>query len=315
MPAAAIASHFNARDGTGQVKGSASALLRGYCIPVASRLTRMTLPSTPTEFDQLAAALNGQYKLVREIGRGGMGVVYLADDVKLARRVAISTLPAPLATDPLVRERYLREARTAGSLSHPNIVPIHRADELSGRVFFDMGYVNGASRATRITTSGPMPAPTVVRILRDVADALGYAHGRGLVHRDVKAENILIDGATGRALVTDLGIARLAEATPLTSTGQVLGTVYYLSPEQVTGDQIDARSDIYALGVVGYFALSGRFPFYAELASAVLIAHVNKTAPPLHEVAPETPRPLADIIDRCLAKDPVERYQDCESLS
>jgi serine/threonine-protein kinase len=277
----------------------------------------MTLPdSTPatTEFGLFAAALAGQYALVREIGRGGMGIVYLADDLKLDRRVAIKTLPPHLAGDPLVRERFLREARTAGSLTHPNIVPIHRADELSGHVFFDMGFVDGESLAAQMAERGRISAPDVVRILRDVADALAYAHARGLVHRDVKAENILIDAGSGRALVTDFGIARLAEATPLTSTGQVLGTVYYLSPEQVTGDHIDARSDIYALGVVGYFALSGRFPFNAELASAVLIAHVNNAAPALQEVAPDPPRPLTDIIDRCLAKDPAERFQDCLSL-
>src|SRR5439155_25138193 len=138
----------------------------------------------------------------------------------------------------------------------------------------------------------------VLRQLRDVANALGFAHQHGIIHRDVKAENILIERSTGRALVTDFGIARLAEATPLTSTGQVLGTVYYLSPEQVSGEAVDARSDIYSLGVVGYLALSGRFPFDAELASAVLIAHVTKTAPPLHTAAPDCPRAFADLVDR-----------------
>lgn len=277
----------------------------------------MTVPAAAPspEFTEFAAALDGQYALVREIGRGGMGVVYLAHDVKLDRAVAIKTLPAHLAGDPVVRERFLREARTAGALSHPNIVPIHRADELSGRVFFVMGYVNGDSLAARVARQGRIAAPEVVRELRDVANALFYAHSRGLVHRDVKAENILLDAASGRAMVTDFGIARLAESTPLTSTGQVLGTVYYLSPEQVTGDTVDARSDIYALGVVGYFALSGRFPFNAELASAVLIAHVNKTPAPLHEIAPDTPRSLTDIIDRCLAKNPADRFQSCEELS
>ncbi len=275
----------------------------------------MTAPTTSSaEFREFAAALEGQYELVREIGRGGMGVVYLARDIRLDRQVAIKTLPPHLAADPLIRERFLREARTAGALTHPNIVAIHRADELSGCVFFVMGYVDGDSLAGRIARQGSIAPPTVVRELRDVADALAYAHSRGIVHRDVKAENILIDSASGRAMVTDFGIARLAEATPLTSTGQVLGTVYYLSPEQVTGDTVDARSDIYALGVVGYFALSGRFPFNAELASAVLIAHVNKTAAPLYEIAPDTPRALTDIIDRCLAKDPNDRFQDCTEL-
>jgi eukaryotic-like serine/threonine-protein kinase len=266
------------------------------------------------EFRRFAEALGGQYELECEIGRGGMGVVYRALDLRLDRPVAIKTLPPHLAGDAIVRERFLREARTAGRLSHQNIVPIHRADELGGQVFFVMGYIDGASLAQRIRERARLDPSEVVRILIDVASALGYAHEHGVIHRDVKAENILIESGSGRALVTDFGIARLAEASPLTATGQVLGTVYYLSPEQVTGDGVDARSDIYSLGIVGYFALSGRFPFDASLASAVLIAHVNKAAPPLHEVAPHVPRALTDIVDRCLAKDPADRFQSCFEL-
>ena len=272
-------------------------------------------PTTPSaEVSRFAEALAGQYVLEREIGRGGMGIVYLARDVKLDRLVAIKTLPPHLAADPIIRQRFLREARTAGGLSHPNIVPVHRSDELQGQVFFVMGYVEGSSMAQRIRERGRIHAPEVVHELRDIAEALGYAHSRGVIHRDVKAENILVDGLTGHAMVTDFGIARMAEAAPLTSTGQILGTVYYLSPEQVTGDGVDARSDIYAVGVVGYFALSGRFPFNAELASAVLVAHVTKTPPPLHEIAPHTPRVLTDIIEKCMAKDPTDRFQDCFEL-
>jgi serine/threonine protein kinase len=264
---------------------------------------------------RFAAALAGQYALEREIGRGGMGIVYLARDLKLDRRVAIKTLPPHLAMDAVVRERFLREARTAGRLSHPNIVPIHRADELDGHVFFVMGFVDGDSLAQRLRALGRLDPREVRQELRDVASALAFAHEHGIIHRDVKAENILIERATGRALVTDFGIARLAEAAPLTSTGQVLGTVYYLSPEQVAGERVDARSDIYSLGIVGYFALSGRFPFDAELASAVLIAHVTKTPPPTHTAAPDCPRALTDLIDRCLAKDPDVRFQTARELA
>lgn len=277
----------------------------------------MTGPSVlprPEELTRFGAALAGQYELECEIGRGGMGIVYRARDLKLDRRVAIKTLPAHLAGDPVVRERFVREARTAGALSHQNIVPIHRADELGGQVFFVMGYVDGESLAQRIKALGRLDPREVVRELIDVADALGYAHAHGVIHRDVKAENILIDRVSGRALVTDFGIARLAEAAPLTATGQVLGTVYYLSPEQVSGEAVDARSDIYALGVVGYLALAGRFPFEGDLASAVLVAHVTKSAPPLHTVSQETPRPLTDIIDHCLAKDPAARFASCIEL-
>jgi serine/threonine-protein kinase len=263
---------------------------------------------------RFAAALAGQYELEREIGRGGMGIVYLARDLKLDRRVAIKTLPPHLAADPTVRERFLREARTAGRLSHPNIVQIHRADELDGHVFFVMGFVDGESLAQRIRRQGRLDPREVRQELRDVASALGFAHEHGVIHRDVKAENILIERATGRALVTDFGIARLAEAAPLTATGQVLGTVYYLSPEQVSGEPVDARSDIYSLGVVGYFALSGRFPFDAELASAVLIAHVTKTPPPMRDSAGDCPRALAAFVDRCLAKRADDRYQSAREV-
>jgi serine/threonine-protein kinase len=266
------------------------------------------------EFARFASALAGQYELECEIGRGGMGIVYRARDLRLDRRVAVKTLPSHLANDDVVRERFLREARTAGSLSHQHIVPIHRADELGGHVFFVMGYVDGESLAQRIRSAGPLDPREVVRTLTDVADALGYAHRRGVIHRDVKAENILLDATSGSAMVTDFGIARLAEAAPLTATGQVLGTVHYLSPEQVSGEGVDARSDIYSLGVVGFFALSGRFPFDAPLASAVLIAHVTKSPPPLHTLAPGTPRVLADLIDRCLAKDAAGRPQSCAEI-
>lgn len=274
----------------------------------------MTAP-TISDSQRFGNVLVGQYALEREIGRGGMGIVYLARDLKLERQVAIKTLPPHLATDHTIRERFIREARTAARLSHPNIVPIHRADELAGQVFFVMGFVEGDSLAQRIRAKGRIAPSEVVRVLRDVASALAYAHSRGVIHRDVKAENILLEHSTGNAVVTDFGIARLAEAAPLTATGQVLGTVHYISPEQVNGEAVDARSDIYSLGIVGYFALSGRFPFDAELASAVLVAHVTKVPPPLSTVAPYVPQALAAIIDRCIAKDPAARFQTGTELA
>ena len=267
------------------------------------------------EFSTFARLLEGQYALEREIGRGGMGVVYLGRDLKLDRPVALKTLPPHLAADPVVRERFLREARTAAALSHPNIVPIYRADEIDGHVFFVMGYVDGPSVAERVASAGRLDPRDVRREMRDVALALDYAHRHGVVHRDVKAENILIERATGSAMVTDFGIARLAEAGPLTATGQVLGSVYYMSPEQVGGEPLDGRSDLYSLGVVGFYALTGRFPFDAPLASAVLVAHVTRAAPPVLTVAPEAPRALAEIIDRCLAKNADARFQSGGALA
>ena len=262
------------------------------------------------EMTTRASALAPDFTLEREIGRGGMGVVYRGMDVKLDRPVAVKVLPETLGDVPDVRERFLREARTAARLSHPNIVPIYRADELRGVVFIVMAYVDGESLADRLASRGALPPRELVPILRDVAAALDHAHALGVVHRDVKPENILIERSTGRALVTDFGIARVAEAKPLTATGQVLGTVHYMSPEQISGELVDGRSDLYSLGVVAFRALTGRLPFDNESASAVLVAHVVKAPPKVREVAPAAPPVLAGLIDRCLEKNPAAR---CDS--
>lgn len=261
-----------------------------------------------------AEAVSGGFAVKRLIGRGGMGMVYLARDKRLERLVAIKTLPPALAKDPAVRERFLRETRTAGGMSHPNIVPIFGADEAGGHVYFVMSYVEGDSLAAHVRARGRLDARTAARYLRDVTAALAHAHGRGIIHRDVKAENILIERASDRALVTDFGIARVAEATPLTVTGQVLGTVYYVSPEQVSGTVVDARSDIYSLGVVGFLALTGRFPFDGDVASAVLVAHVTRSAPPITSVSGDVPAALATVVDRCLMKDPAHRFASAGDL-
>jgi len=272
------------------------------------------MTSIPVDGQPLSQALNGQYEILREVGRGGMGIVFLARDLKLERLVAIKTLPPTLAADDVIRARFLREARTAAALNNPNIVPIHRADDINGTVFFVMGFVDGPSLAQLIREGGPLSPRTAVSILYDVSGALGYAHAAGVIHRDVKAENILIDRASSRALVTDFGIARVAEAAPLTATGTVLGTVHYMSPEQVAGENVDPRSDIYSLGVVAFYALAGRFPFDSPTASAVLVAHVTKLAPSMADTAPTVPLLLARLVDRCLAKDPDSRIQSCEEM-
>ena len=224
-------------------------------------------------------------------------------------------LPEALGDVPDVRERFLREARTAAKLSHQNIVPIYRADESDGVVFIVMAFVDGESLADRLAVRGALPARELVPLLRDVAAALDHAHAHGIVHRDVKPENILIERVTGRAMVTDFGIARVAEAKPLTATGQVLGTVHYMSPEQVSGDTVDGRSDQYSLGVVAFRALTGRLPFDMESASAVLVAHVVKAPPKVRDVAPDAPAALAELIDRCLAKDPAARGESGSAIA
>jgi len=272
----------------------------------------------PRSFDNevrpFAEAVASHYAVKRLIGKGGMGVVYLARDRRLDRLVAIKTLPPHLANDASVRERFLREIRMASAMSHPNIVPIHGADEIDGHVFFVMGYVDGESLAARVRAHGRLDAAQVVTYLRDVASALSHAHKRGTIHRDIKAENILVERSTGRAVLTDFGIARVAEAQPLTATGQLLGTVYYASPEQVSGEPVDGRSDLYSLGVVGFLALTGRFPFDGEAASAVLVSHVTKPAPRVAAVNPDVPEAIAGIIDRCLQKQPGGRFADADEF-
>src|SRR5437773_7885114 len=250
------------------VAPSASTPFEGF-----ARIHVVTNPSA--EFLDLQAALAGEYSLQRELGRGGMGVVYLARDVQLDRDVAIKVLPTHLAHTAAARERFLREARTAAGLSHPHIVPIHRVGEAGGFVFFVMSCVEGETLGERLRTSGPLPPADASRILREVAWALAYAHGRGIVHRDVKPDNILLEAATGRALVTDFGIAH-TEAGPVTDPGKVMGTAHFMSPEQAANEAIDGRSDIYALGVVGYLALSGRLPFESSNLPALMLRQATE---------------------------------------
>jgi serine/threonine protein kinase len=258
--------------------------------------------------------LGTQYAIQRELGRGGMGVVYLAREQRLDRLVAIKVLPPSLETLEL-RERFLREARTAAQLSHPNIVPIFRADEVGNLAFFSMGYVEGESFAERIQTLGRVPVAEVVRVLREAAWALAYAHARSVIHRDVKPENLMIERGTGRVIVTDFGIARDTRASNLTRDGWILGSVHYMSPEQAAGDHLDGRSDLYALGIIGFQALSGRLPFDAEQASAVVVARATRQAPSVLSVAPDIPRQVAAVIDRCLARNPDDRLATGEALA
>ena len=262
-----------------------------------------------------ADALDGQFALERELGRGGMGVVFLARDVRLDRPVAIKVLPPHLSSDGDVRERFLREARTAGQLSHPNIVPIYRADERGRFAYFAMAYVEGEPLADRIRDRGVLTPEDTVRWLREVAWALAYAHARGVIHRDVKPENIMIERGTNRALVTDFGIARRETSPGITADGHVVGTAYYMSPEQIAAVPLDGRSDLYSLGVVGFYALSGKLPFDGGYAPAVLVAHMTQPAPALLSVAPNVPRAIAQVIDRCLSKDPAQRYATGEALA
>ena len=271
--------------------------------------------SVPSDVTPVRAALSGQYEIHRELGRGGMGIVLLARDERLDRLVALKVLPPQLAEHAETKERFLREARMAAQLSHPNIVPVYRADEINGLAFFAMGFVDGETLGERIRDRGALPAADVVRVLREVAWALAYAHARGIVHRDVKPDNILLERGSGRSVVTDFGIARSDFNPALTQDGYVLGTVHFMSPEQASGEPLDGRSDLYALGCIGFLALSGRLPFEGSAPQAILVAHATKEPPLLRSVAPSVPPALAAVIDQCLRKRADDRFANGEELA
>ncbi|HEY9518003.1 MAG TPA: serine/threonine-protein kinase [Gemmatimonadales bacterium] len=251
----------------------------------------------------------------RELGRGGMGVVYLAREVALDRPVAIKLLPPALAARPELRERFLREARTAAQLSQPNIVPIHAVDDAGGFVFFVMAYIDGETLGERVRTQGPLSAAEAARVLREIAWALAYAHGQGVIHRDLKPDNIILERATGRAVLTDFGIARRLESTGLTAGGELVGTPEYMSPEQACGGALDGRTDLYSLGIVGFYALAGRLPFEATTIPALLVQQATAAAPPLAPLAPGAPRALVQAVARCLAKEPEDRFDDAKGFA
>jgi serine/threonine-protein kinase len=266
----------------------------------------------------LKEALGDAYSLEGEIGRGGMGVVYRARDERLQRRVAIKVLPPELAFSSEIRARFTREAQTAARLSHPHIVPIHDVGEGQGIVYFVMGLIEGESLAARIKRRGRVPAEETRRIIRETADALSAAHAVSVIHRDIKPDNILLEGTRGRVVVTDFGIAKALSATSgatLTSAGMAIGTPAYMSPEQAAGErEIDGRSDLYSLGIVAYQMLAGELPFNAPTVAGILMKQITETAPLLHERYPDVPEDLSLAVARCLEKDPENRWPSADAL-
>jgi serine/threonine-protein kinase len=266
-------------------------------------------PSGPTVF-------NGRYELHRRLGRGGMAEVSLARDQLLDRPVAIKVLFPEFATDPAFVERFRREATAAANLNHPNIVGVYDWGEAEGTYFIVMEYVNGRTLSQILRADGPFHPDRVADIGADVAAALGFAHRNGVVHRDVKPGNVLVD-KNGQVKVADFGIARAITATSdehLTQVGTVMGTATYFSPEQARGDAVDPRSDIYSLGCVLYELVVGRPPFSGDSPVAIAYKQVHESPVPPRQINPSVPPALEAIILKCLAKNPVNRYPSAEDL-
>ncbi len=264
-------------------------------------------------FEQLQATLGDAYRLERELGGGGMSRVFLAHEVALGRRVVVKVLLPELAAGVSV-DRFRREIQLAAQLQHPHIVPLLSAGESNGLPYFTMPFIDGETLGVKLARSGELPVSETVRILRDVASALAYAHEKGIMHRDVKPGNVLLSG--GVAVVTDFGVAKAvsasteAGATHLTSLGVALGTPAYMAPEQASGDpQVDHRADIYALGVMTYEMLAGRTPFWGRATTALLAAHVVEAPDPIDRLRPAVPPMLATLVMQCLAKRPADRPQ------
>ena len=263
----------------------------------------------PEASDPFAAALADRYRIERELGRGGMAMVYLAHDLRHDRPVALKVLRPELAAS-LGPERFLQEIRIAARLQHPHILPVHDSGEAAGRLWYTMPYVEGESLRQRMAREGQLSLDQAVRIATQVLSALGYAHAHGVIHRDIKPENILLEG--DEAVVADFGVARAITAAGqdrLTETGLALGTPAYMSPEQATATrELDGRSDLYALGCVLYEMLAGQPPFVGATAQQLLARHAMDTVPPLRTVRATVPEGVERSVMRALAKVPADRF-------
>ncbi|HZH40947.1 MAG TPA: protein kinase [Gemmatimonadales bacterium] len=273
-------------------------------------MVRATMSATALH-DVLRHATIGEYEILAELGRGGMATVYLGHDIALDRKVAIKVMSPALLTGEGMVERFKREARTAASLSHPNIIPIYAVKEGDQIVYFVMKFVEGRPLDSIIKETGKLPIQMVQQILQQVGAGLGYAHKRGIIHRDVKPANVMVD-TEGWAVVTDFGIAKVTETKGLTMTGATVGTPSYMSPEQCAAKELTGASDQYSLGVVAYEMLAGKLPFGGDSIMAIMYAHFNDPPPPLTEARPDCPPEIVSAVNRMLSKEPGDRFPSVE---
>jgi serine/threonine protein kinase len=272
-------------------------------------------PPDPTQElqDRLARTLAGRYEITQLLGRGGMAVVFLAQDLVLERQVAIKVLPPDMAHDTKLIPRFQQEAKTAAKLDHPNIIPIYRVESEAGLDYFVMKYVTGKS-LEQMLEQGPLSIELARRVLREAALALGHAHKRGIVHRDVKPANIMLE-SDGRVVLTDFGISKALEGgSGFTGTGAIIGTPHYMAPEQAKGLEVDGRADQYSLAVVGYQVLTGKQPFEGS-SHSILYKHVFEPPPRVFETRPDAPPDLVAALDRALSKEPEKRFGSMEEFA
>ena len=256
--------------------------------------------------------VDGRYRVLKRLGTGGMAEVWCAEDEVLGRNVALKLLGSRYAEDPEFRERFRREARAAAGLTHPNIVGIFDRAEWDGTPYIAMELVDGRTLKELVTQRGPMPVDVAIDLTEQLLKALGYAHKRGIVHRDVKPQNVIIDGE-GQAKVADFGIAR-AVNSDMTETGTIVGTVQYLSPEQAHGQPVDQRSDLYSAGVVLYELLTGQVPFEGEAPVSIALKHVSERPVPPSQLRPGLPPAIESVVLRALEKDPAFRFQSADEF-
>ncbi len=267
-------------------------------------------------FDRLKTALSDRYAIEQEVGSGGMATVYLARDLKHDRRVAVKVLRPELAAA-VGSERFLREIKITANLTHPHIVPLYDSGEAEGFLYYVMPFIRGQTLRERIVKEGELPVNETVRIIREVVDALAFAHSEGVVHRDIKPDNVMLTG--GHAVVADFGIAKaVSEATgrdQLTKAGVPLGTPAYMSPEQATGNPlVDHRTDIYAVGVMAYELLTGRTPFTGSTLQSIIATHVTEQVDPVSRYRDQVSGELEAVVMKCLAKIPADRWQSADEL-
>jgi serine/threonine protein kinase len=298
---------FCARCGA-DISGAQGNVATAYVTP--ADMARATAPEAAL-LDLLRQATIGEYDVQAELGRGGMAAVFLAHDVALDRKVAVKVMSPALLTGEGMAERFKREARTAASLSHPNIIPIYAVKESAHLLFFVMKFIEGRSLDSVIGEVGPLPIPLVQAVLHQVGDALGYAHRRGVIHRDIKPANIMVD-SDGHTIVTDFGIAKVVEAKGLTMTGSTVGTPAYMSPEQCAARDITGASDQYSLGIVAYEMLTGKPPFDADTLVGLLYAQCHTPPTPITAVRSDLPTSIAAAVMRMLEKDPARRFATVE---